>query len=148
MDFSLEPGCRAVRGWRTLLSRLVGARPCQRLPEPQHVALAIAHRELGGYKGLTAEVACVTKPPMLCVVDGIQFSSQCTLGKGNIAVKEGPTPVVVFRKEGREITIRLPESLRDRIDREMSKESEVEQSLLLFSMPEGKLLEVLERRQG
>ena len=106
---------------------------------------AVAHREFGGYKGLTAEVACVTKPPMLCVVDGVQFSSQCTLGKGNIAVKEGPTPVAVFRKEGREITIRLPESLRDRIDREMSKEKEVEQSLFFFRMPEAELLEIAER---
>jgi len=94
------------------------------------------------YRGLTAEVACLPKPPMLCVVDGVQFSSQCTMGKGNITAKEGPEPVAVFGKEGRTMTVRLRVGWRERIDREMSKEDEVEQSLFYFEMPEDELFDL------
>jgi len=104
----------------------------------------VGHRELGGYKGLTAEVTCLPKPPMLCVVDGVQFSSQCTMGKGNITAKEGAEPVAVFRKEGRTVTVTLRPGLRERIDREMSKEKEIEQSLFYFGVHEGKLLKISE----
>jgi formylmethanofuran dehydrogenase subunit E len=103
----------------------------------------VARRELGGYKGLTAEVTCLPKPPMLCVIDGVQFASQCTMGKGTITAKEGPEPVAVFRKEGHTVTVRLRDGWRERIDREMSKEKEVEQSRFYFEVDERQLLGVL-----
>jgi len=102
----------------------------------------IGRRELGGYKGLFAEVTCLPKPPMLCVVDGVQFSSQCTMGKGNITAKEGGAPVAAFRKEERTVTVRLLADWRERIDREMSKEHEVEQSLYYYTLPEDSFLEI------
>jgi len=34
--------------------------------------------------GLRVEVECPTKPPPSCVVDGLQFSTGCTMGKANI----------------------------------------------------------------
>jgi formylmethanofuran dehydrogenase subunit E len=33
---------------------------------------------------LTATVLCPAKPPVRCIIDGIQLSSGCTMGKGNI----------------------------------------------------------------
>jgi len=102
----------------------------------------IARRRLGHYKGLTASVRSRPEPPMLCVVDGIQFSSGCTMGKGNIRVEAGKDPEVVFTKGGETLRIRLRTGWRERIDREMSKEKEVEQSLFYFSAPEGELFEV------
>jgi len=103
---------------------------------------AVGRRELGAYKGLTAEVTCSLKPPMLCVVDGVQFASQCTMGKGNITATEGGEPAAVFRKDGRTLTVTLRPGWRERIDREMSRELEVEQSVYYFEVPEETLLDI------
>jgi formylmethanofuran dehydrogenase subunit E len=104
----------------------------------------IGKRTFGHHKGLTAVVRSLPKPPMLCIVDGIQFSSACTMGKGNISVVEGTEPSVTFEKEGRRIHITLKPGWRERIDREMSKERELEQSLFYFGVSEGEILEVRE----
>ena len=104
----------------------------------------IARRRLGHYKGLTASVRSRPEPPMLCVVDGIQFSSGCTMGKGNIRVEPGEEPEAEFTKEGKALRVRLRPGWRERIDREMSKEKELEQSLSYFSAPESELFEVSE----
>ncbi len=105
---------------------------------------AIGRRAFGHYKGLTAAVTSVPKPPMLCVVDGVQFSSACTMGKGNISLVAGAEPEVAFEKEGRRIRISLKPGWRERIDREMSKDRELEQSLAYFRMPEDELFEIRE----
>ena len=102
----------------------------------------IGKRHLGTYKGLTASVRSRPEPPMLCVVDGVQFSSGCTMGKGNIRVEAGEEPEVVFTKDGRVVRVGLRPGWRERIDREMSKEREVEQSLFYFSAPEAELFDV------
>ncbi len=104
----------------------------------------IGKRRLGAYKGLSAAVYTRAQPPMLCVVDGVQFSSGCTMGKGNIRVVSGENPEVAFLKEGRTLRIVLRAGLRERIDREMSKEKEVEQSLLYFRAPESELFDITE----
>lgn len=105
---------------------------------------AIGKRTFGHYKGLTAVVTSVPKPPMLCVVDGVQFSSACTMGKGNISVVPGPEPEVTFEKEGRRLHISLKQGWQEKIDREMSKEKELEQSLFYFRIPEDEVFEVRE----
>ena len=104
----------------------------------------IGKRHLGGYKGLTAAVRSRPEPPMLCVVDGVQFSSGCTMGKGNIRVEAGEEPEVVFTKDGRVVRVRLRPGWRERIDREMSKEREIEQSLFYYAIPESDVFEIRE----
>jgi len=104
----------------------------------------IGRRRFGHYKGLRAVVRTPPEPPMLCVVDGIQFSSGCTMGKGNIAVEPAREPEVAFEKEGRRVRISLKPGWRERIDREMSKEKEVEQSLFYFGAAESELFDVEE----
>ena len=103
---------------------------------------AIGKRRFGHYKGLTATVRAQPEPPMRCVLDGIQFSSGCTMGKGNIALESAPDPEVTFEKEGRRLRITLRSGWRQRIDREMSKERELEQSLFYFEIPEGEVFDV------
>jgi formylmethanofuran dehydrogenase subunit E len=105
---------------------------------------AIGKRRFGAYKGLTASVRSRAEPPMLCVVDGIQFSSGCTMGKGNIRVEAGDNPEVRFAKEGAVLRVALRPGWRERIDREMSKELELEQSLFYFRAPESELFDVSE----
>jgi formylmethanofuran dehydrogenase subunit E len=104
----------------------------------------IGRRRFGSYKGLTASVRSRPAPPMLCVVDGIQFSSGCTMGKGNIRVEGGDDPEVAFAKEGRTLRVALRPGWRERIDREMTKELELEQSLYYFRAPESELFDVIE----
>lgn len=104
----------------------------------------IARRALGPYKGLTARVTCSPSPPMLCVVDGIQFSSGCTVGKGNLSLEPGDEPAVRFAKGTRRLRIELRPGWRERIDGEMSKERELEQSLFYWTLPADELFTVRE----
>ena len=103
---------------------------------------AIGKRRFGHYKGLKAIVRSVSQPPMLCVVDGVQFSSGCTMGKGNISVEPAAEPEVTFEKEGRHLRIVLKPGWREKIEREMSKGREVEQSLFYYEIPEDDIFEV------
>ena len=105
---------------------------------------AIGKRRFGHHKGLTALVRSRPEPPMLCVVDGVQLSSGCTMGKGNIRVEAGENPEVVFAKGGHTLRVALRPGWRERIDREMSKELELEQSLFYFSAPESELFDLTE----
>lgn len=43
-----------------------------------------------------AKVETMPKPPRSCFIDGVQFSSGCTTGKGNIEVKTGNKVAVEF----------------------------------------------------
>ena len=105
---------------------------------------AIGKRRFGHYKGLRATVQSALEPPMRCVLDGVQFSSGCTMGKGNIVLEPGSGPAVAFEKEGRRLSIALRTGWKDRIEREMSKEKEIEQSLFYFQIPEAELFEIRE----
>lgn len=105
---------------------------------------AIGKRRFGHYKGLSATVRSRPEPPMRCVLDGIQFSSGCTMGKGNIALEAGSEPEVDFEKDGRRLRISLRSGWRERIDREMSKDKELEQSLYYYEIPEREVFEIWE----
>ena len=104
----------------------------------------IGKRRFGHYKGLRARVESQPEPPMLCVLDGIQFSSGCTMGKGNIGLESATDPAVTFEKEGRRLRVALRPGWRERIDREMSKEKEIEQSLFYYAIPESDVFEIRE----
>ncbi len=45
--------------------------------------------------GTRADIYSNPKPPQSCMVDGIQFSTGCTMGKGNIALHPGDGSVRV-----------------------------------------------------
>jgi len=54
---------------------------------------------------MQAEVFCPSKPPRSCIVDGIQFSTGCTMGKGNITMHPSEVVRVIFTKNGRSLEI-------------------------------------------
>jgi len=68
---------------------------------------AYARRRLGGTPfELTARVTCPKRPPHTCFIDGIQLSSGCTMGKGNICHVVGDCCRVEFvrhRSPGRKM---------------------------------------------
>jgi formylmethanofuran dehydrogenase subunit E len=49
-----------------------------------------------GLHGLSVRVWTRTRPPYSCVLDGIQVSSGCTLGKGSIWVRKSERTRAVF----------------------------------------------------
>src|SRR5256712_12175535 len=104
----------------------------------------IVKRRFGHYKGLHARVESRPEPPMRCVLDGIQFSSGCTMGKGNIALESATDPAVTFEKEGRRLRVALKPGWRERIDRAMLKETEIEQTLFYYTVPGSDAVEVRE----
>src|SRR5438094_2646180 len=104
----------------------------------------IGKRHVGPHKGLHPLVESQPEPPMGCGHDGIQFSSGCTMGKGNIGLESSTDPAVTFEKEGRRLRVALKPGWRERIDREMSKEREIEQSLFYYAIPESDVFEIRE----
>src|SRR2546425_7091028 len=102
----------------------------------------MGRRGWGHKKALGPRGEAPPNPPMRCVLDGIQFSSGCTMGKGNIALEPASEPAVTFEKEGRRLRIALKPGWREKIDEEMAKEKEIEQSVFYYEIPESDVFEV------
>lgn len=81
---------------------------------------------------LKAVVHTGIRPPLSCIVDGVQFTSGCTLGKGNIEVIDEDLAKVVFLGGGKRLEITLRDEVRQDIDSRMSKETEVQMALSIF----------------
>ncbi len=87
-----------------------------------------------------ANVYTGTKPPLSCLVDGIQMSSCCTLGKGNITLHTGGFPMATFNDdEGSKLMIELKADIREKVDSEMSLGNEEQRALELYAMSSKKL---------
>jgi formylmethanofuran dehydrogenase subunit E len=72
----------------------------------------------------TVTVSTGTTPPISCIIDGIQLGSGCTLGKGNITVKNENIAKAAFsNKNGKKITITLQKNIRQEIDDNVTKEN-------------------------
>lgn len=62
---------------------------------------------------LEASLTLPLKPPVSCLLDGVQAGSGCTLGRGNLRVQDGAEVEARFAAQGREVRVRLrPEALR------------------------------------
>ena len=61
-------------------------------------------------------------PPESCFVDGIQFSTGCTYGKGNIHLKEGKGLQVAFKREDQKLVLKLKKEIIDEIGSLPSRE--------------------------
>jgi formylmethanofuran dehydrogenase subunit E len=67
-------------------------------------------QETGAGSGHLLKKAIVktgTKPPMSCIIDGIQYSSGCTVGKGNIEIINAQKPEATFIINEKKLTISL-----------------------------------------
>jgi formylmethanofuran dehydrogenase subunit E len=86
-----------------------------------------------------------TSPPMSCIIDGIQISSGCTLGKGNITVYPDSLPKAIFSddKDKNQVEIRLKPSVQQEIDTRVTKENMIVFSEQLFRKPIDELFDIL-----
>lgn len=69
-----------------------------------------------------ASIKTKTTPPQSCFADGVQFSTGCTLGKGNISLSEGEGLVVTFEKNNQILTLKLRKEITEEINSLPSEE--------------------------
>ncbi len=101
-------------------------------------ALALRLLDHPGYQGIEAEVETGTTPPVSCLVDGIQISTGCTAGKGNLRIRDGGIPRATFRVRGRSLRI----TLKDGWTREFHNATEPEElARRVLYLPEEELFE-------
>lgn len=77
-----------------------------------------------GWFGLTCTATLHWSPPDSCVLDGIQSSSGCTMGKRNITVKEGHGISATFQSGLKTLQITLKPEIYAKIKEAMSPDAE------------------------
>ena len=83
------------------------------------------------------------KPPISCIVDGIQLSSGCTLGKGNINVEnKGLAKAIFSNKKGEKIAIRLKDEIKNDIDKNVTEENMINYTIDLYSKDDSQLFKL------
>jgi formylmethanofuran dehydrogenase subunit E len=112
--------------------------------------LALEELNVRGWFGLSCVAELEWAPPDSCVLDGIQVSTGCTMGKRNIRVEERKDVISAsFTQGGRGATIRVRDEILTRVreelevdDHDVNKETHEAENLRLMdeiaamSMPE------------
>jgi len=82
--------------------------------------------------------------PLSCIIDGIQLSSGCTLGKGNLIVKNEKIPKVQFiTKEGKNLDIILKKDIQNEIETKVNMENISEYSRIIYKKSNHELFEII-----
>ena len=104
----------------------------------------IANKKLGSDPfSKKAVVWTGTTPPLSCIIDGLQMSSGCTLGKGNILVHQDDSPKVQFtNKNGKKIEIILKSSIKQEIDTTVTEENIVSFSEKFYHRTDQELFDI------
>jgi len=76
---------------------------------------ALKQLDAKGWFDLRCRVFLNWRPPDSCVVDGIQTTTGCTMGKRNIEIEEGDGIEAKFTKEGSRLKIVLKQRMLDRL---------------------------------
>lgn len=97
--------------------------------------------------GIEADVYCPAATPQSCAIDGIQFSTGCTLGKMNIRhhPAEGITARFRNRHTGNTLRLRLRPEAMSRAVEEMNRRNDEAGAALVESMSDEELLEEVAR---
>ena len=84
-----------------------------------------------------------TTPPLSCIIDGIQISSGCTLGKGNISIYQDGVPKAQFIGEnGKQLEIILKKNIQQEIDSKVTKENIISYSEQIFNKSNRELFDI------
>ncbi len=86
-----------------------------------------------------------TDPPMSCIIDGIQWGSPCTVGRGNLAIWNERRPEAIFRNDSTRLEIRLLPAMWRAIEDEMTSDTEEDLAARLYDRPTGELFHVIEK---
>ncbi len=101
--------------------------------------LALRTLNSRGHSELSALIETGINPPISCLIDGIQVSTGCTLGKGNVKVVDNKRAKATFIKNGKSIEIEL----RDKILKMIGKEKNNCEGMAkkIIDMPEEQLFQ-------
>ena len=107
----------------------------------------LANEKLGrDPMGTTARVAVEPKPPRSCLVDGVQFTTGCTLGKGNIQmVPEGDVISAAFAKGAAALNINVRKDFVKRMERDLDGAAEkavIDYAFRIMDTPADEIFEV------
>ena len=84
-----------------------------------------------------------TKPPLSCIIDGIQISSGCTLGKGNISIRQDGVPKVQFKGEnGSRLDIIFKKHIHQEIATIVTKENIIRYSKQIFKRSDQEIFDI------
>jgi len=87
------------------------------------------------YIKTTAIVMADSSPPSSCFVDGIQFVTGCTMGKGNIKLRKSKHVSVTFAKDDKKLRLKLKKRILNSIKDVASEEESQKASLDLLKKP-------------
>ena len=91
-----------------------------------------------------AKVYTGTTPPISCIIDGIQLSSNCTLGKGRMQVEDRNLVKAEFTSEkNKKLIISLKSEIKKEIDTTVTEENMVEYSEQIYTKSDEELFEIL-----
>ena len=76
---------------------------------------ALGHLDCRGWFDVSCRVALRWMPPDSCVIDGIQSSTGCTMGKRNLEVVDGGGVSATFTSKGGSVTLTLREEVLKKI---------------------------------
>ena len=77
--------------------------------------LALRELSSSGYEGIEALVKTGNTPSLSCLLDGIQVSTGCTMGKGNIATVPLSRAEADFSTYERKVTFKVKDEIIDEI---------------------------------
>jgi len=91
-----------------------------------------------------AKVFTGTNPPVSCIIDGIQLSSNCTLGKGRITVENKNLAKAEFTSEdNKKLTIQLKSDIKNEIDTIVTEGNIHEYSEIIYNKSDQELFDFL-----
>jgi formylmethanofuran dehydrogenase subunit E len=96
---------------------------------------------------LRAEVHCPARPPVSCIIDGIQLSTGCTMGKANIdhVVGEGSVKAtIVDTSSGKSVTMQVADGFIENAAEWVDQMGEVQASVRTWEADDGHVFAVLE----
>jgi len=69
--------------------------------------------ELLGYNPFRMKIKVISKKarPYTCFIDGLQYVTSCTLGKGNIELEEGEGLIALFEVDERRVFIKVKDNI-------------------------------------
>lgn len=79
--------------------------------------LALNILNVKGYFDLSVEVELKNHRPVSCLIDGLQISTGCTLGKGNIKIKDNPNITrAIYKSDKSKLIINLKPEITKLLD--------------------------------
>jgi formylmethanofuran dehydrogenase subunit E len=107
--------------------------------------LALERLNCRGWFDIRCHAALTLKPPCSCVIDGIQCSTGCTLGKHNIEVETSDEIKAEFTNGGKSIKVALRQEVFRSIQDGLAEGSDEDVRQLtdqIVSAPDAELFEI------